>query len=359
MAGNVLASRNQEDGDMRAIRTIALAAALVAALVSVARAAPSAAQKCESAKDGAEGKFARCRLKADSRYAKTLNAAKRAAAYMKCETNLARAYTKAEAKYPGSCPTTGDESSVEAFLQACTDKASSWTAGSLASTLVFERFAASGQTTCWLGGNDSTNPTPAACAGTGQDGQHTAGATLAYVDNGDGTITDSNSGLMWEKKSDDGSLHDKDTFYPWVSTCTGDGTTWCTRDNDCTVPGGACSGTTIFEWVDQVNAASFAMHDDWRVPNVRELASLVNYEHSYPAPPVSVEFNNGCGVDSSGNPGCTVTTCSCTVPTGYWSSSTVGGIPQNAYVVSFIYGAVGYGGKTNSVDSVRAVRGGS
>ena len=204
--------------------------------------------------------------------------------------------------------------------------------------------AATGQTTCWLGGKILTNPAPAACAGTGQDGEYTAGAPLAYVDNGDGTITDSNSGLMWEKKSDDGSLHDKDTFYPWVSTCTGDGTTWCTRDNDCTVPGGTCSDTTIFEWVDQVNAANFAMYNDWRVPNVRELASLVNYEHSYPAPPVSVEFNNGCGVDSSGNPGCTVTTCSCTVPTGYWSSSTVPGIPQNAYVVSFIYGAVGYGG---------------
>ncbi len=163
---------------------------------------------------------------------------------------------------------------------------------------------------------------------------------------------------MWEKKSDDGSVHDKDNFYPWVSTCTGDGTTWCTRDGDCTVPGGTCSGTTIFEWVDQVNAANFAMHNDWRVPNVRELASLVNYEHYYPAPSVSVEFNNGCGVDSSGNPGCTVTTCSCTVPTGYWSSSTVGALPQSAYSVSFIYGAVGYGLKTNSVDSVRAVRAG-
>ena len=107
-----------------------------------------------------------------------------------------------------------------------------------------------------------------------------------------------------------------------------------------------------------VNAANFAGHDDWRVPNVREIASLANYEYYYPAPTVSAEFNNNCGVDSSGNPGCTVTTCSCTAPTGYWSSSTVGGIPQNAYVASFLYGAVGYGGKTNSVDSVRAVRGG-
>ncbi len=28
-----------------------------------------------------------------------------------------------------------------------------------------------------------------------------AGATLSYTDNGDGTITDNNTGLMWEKKT--------------------------------------------------------------------------------------------------------------------------------------------------------------
>ena len=43
------------------------------------------------------------------------------------------------------------------------------------------------------------------CAGTGQDGDIQAGATLSYTDNGDGTITDNNTGLMWEKKSDDGT----------------------------------------------------------------------------------------------------------------------------------------------------------
>ena len=42
-----------------------------------------------------------------------------------------------------------------------------------------------------------------------------AGAPLRYQDNSDGTITDLNTGLMWEKKSDDGSLHDKDDLYSW------------------------------------------------------------------------------------------------------------------------------------------------
>src|SRR5919198_2193305 len=38
---------------------------------------------------------------------------------------------------------------------------------------------------------------------------------LAYVDNGDGTITDSNTGLVWEKKSADGTIHEKDMTYIW------------------------------------------------------------------------------------------------------------------------------------------------
>jgi hypothetical protein len=40
--------------------------------------------------------------------------------------------------------------------------------------------------------------------------------TRAYVDNGDGTITDSKTGLMWEKLSDDGSIHDWDATYTWA-----------------------------------------------------------------------------------------------------------------------------------------------
>ncbi len=36
------------------------------------------------------------------------------------------------------------------------------------------------------------------------------GRVHSYTDNGDGTVTDNQTGLTWEKKSDDGSIHDKD-----------------------------------------------------------------------------------------------------------------------------------------------------
>src|SRR5262245_44504485 len=50
-----------------------------------------------------------------------------------------------------------------------------------------QRFPASGQTTPY---------------GPGSDGDIRAGAALSYTDNGDGTITDHTTGLMWEKKDD-------------------------------------------------------------------------------------------------------------------------------------------------------------
>ena len=63
---------------------------------------------------------------------------------------------------------------------------------------------ATGQTTCW-----DTTGSAIPCAGTGQDGDFGEGAPLAYLDNGDGTVTDVNTGLVWEKLSHDGSVHDE------------------------------------------------------------------------------------------------------------------------------------------------------
>src|SRR5258707_95702 len=49
------------------------------------------------------------------------------------------------------------------------------------------------------------------------DGAVRAGGALSYQDNGDGTVTDLNTQLMWEKKSEDGSLHDVSNTYVWSS----------------------------------------------------------------------------------------------------------------------------------------------
>jgi hypothetical protein len=163
------------------------------------------------------------------------------------------------------------------------------------------------------------------CAGTGQDGELQKGLARAYVDNGDGTITDTKTGLMWEKLSDDGSIHDKDTTYTWANA-------FATKVAALNGGGG------------------FAGYTDWRVPNVNELESIVNYGAVNPA--VSPAFNTGCVAS------CTVTSCSCTQSTNYWSSTTSQNTPFYAWYVYFLAGSVNNGNKANN-GYVRAVRGGS
>jgi hypothetical protein len=218
-----------------------------------------------------------------------------------------------------------------------------------------QRFPASGQTTAYV---------------TGDDGDIRAGARLRYRDNGDGTITDRNTKLMWEKKdqSADG-LHNWNNTYPWQGTCSNNPGRVCGSNADCET-GGACTPAkaryTIFQWVAQLNTRPcFADHCDWRIPNVRELQSIVDYE-TY-LPPVDAVFNNhcttGCTVDGADH----TMLCSCTQSAGsaqgyYWSSSSYAPSPlvsppgsMLAWGVLFGDGDVLSAGKTDH-DYVRAVR---
>ena len=181
-----------------------------------------------------------------------------------------------------------------------------------------------GQTTCWDASNVVTS-----CTGTGQDGDLRRGEKRGYQDNGDGTIRDKRAALTWEKLSDDGSIHDKDNAYTWAQA---------------------------FAKIDALNAAQFAGFADWRLPNLFELGTLVDLGAAYPAVPA--QFATNCGANSSGNAGCTVLTCSCTLFGYAWSSSTYVDNPQFRWSVYF-----GDGSHTattpSSTFSVRAVRGGS
>ncbi len=69
----------------------------------------------------------------------------------------------------------------------------------------------------------------------------------SLVDNGDGTVTDGATGLMWSQ-ADDG----------------GNGMNW----------------EDALAWVQARNAESYLGHDDWRLPNAKELQSIVDYTRS-------------------------------------------------------------------------------
>jgi hypothetical protein len=177
--------------------------------------------------------------------------------------------------------------------------------------------------------------------GPGSDGDVQAGVARQYVDNGDGTITDTGTGLMWEKKDRSGSIHDFGTTYTWGMTS----------------PPYTMNGTMVSSFLPALNAAPcFAGHCDWRIPNVNELQSLANYQ-TY-SPGVDTAFNTscaaGCTVDGAGG----TSMCSCTQSSYYWSSTTFQSGPLLAWFVSFSDGYA-YAFSKSYNYYVRAVRGGA
>ena len=104
--------------------------------------------------------------------------------------------------------------------------------------------AATGQTGCFDGwGADQ------ACVGTGQDGDLRAGAAWPaprFIDNGDETLTDRLTGLIWPR----------DGGGPVVGQCD-------RQDGALT-------------YIGCLNAIDYLGHGDWRLPNINELESLVN-----------------------------------------------------------------------------------
>jgi len=161
-----------------------------------------------------------------------------------------------------------------------------------------------GQTTCYDGaGNVITCPSPGQPF-YGQDAQY-SGPQPSYKDNGNGTITDLNTGLMWQKGD---SQNDSG------------GRTWQEALDYCaalTLPSGGYS--------------------DWRLPNRRELMSIVLYGQYNPS--ISTTYFPDCRSSY------------------YWSGSTSAGYPGDAWYVNFANGGVGTSGKTGD-RYVRCVRGG-
>jgi hypothetical protein len=173
----------------------------------------------------------------------------------------------------------------------------------------------------------------------------TAKATKAkipcrYGNNGDGTVTDYDTGLMWEQKDGaDGvpaldNPHDVDNRYTWSLAAdifrTGTAfTDFLARLDDSESSDGVTEGPC------------FVGHCDWRLPTIVELRGIVDLSAS------------ACGVGSP----CIAPVFGPTVALNYWSATTVATNPFIAWFVYFDGGVVFSGGKAG-LNYVRAVRGG-
>jgi hypothetical protein len=139
--------------------------------------------------------------------------------------------------------------------------------------------------------------------------------TSQFTDHGDGTVTDQKTGLQWQRCAQ--------------------GQTW---------NGSTCTGTvSTYNWqaalqrAVTVNSAGYAGHSDWRLPNSKELASIVELQCYGPAINLAV--------------------FPATANAAFWSSSPGASYGDYAWSVDFNYGNDFWGNKLNSF-SVRLVRSG-
>jgi hypothetical protein len=164
-----------------------------------------------------------------------------------------------------------------------------------------------GQTACY-----DTSGNVISCAGTGQDGEYNI-HPLSYTDNGNGTVTDNNTGLMWQKE-DDGFV------YNWYqATGTFHATHNPASQNVC-------------------GSLMLGSYSDWRLPAKKELITIVDYGIPYPGPAIETTFFPNTKLYS------------------YWSSTTAAHDSDLAFNPGFTAGIVRDTAKS-ALSYVRCVRG--
>ena len=159
----------------------------------------------------------------------------------------------------------------------------------------------------------ATRPAVAVCI------PHLSRTTLSsnFVDNRDGTVIDASTGLIWKRCSE--------------------GQTW--TEEGCTGPATGFSWGAALKRVEEINrGGGHAQQTDWRLPNIKELTSIV--ERACAAPSINEQVFPATPSD------------------GYWSSTPDADSGIQAWITSFDDGSDGPANKGN-LYPIRLIRAGS
>ena len=150
------------------------------------------------------------------------------------------------------------------------------------------------------------------------------GNTLAASATSWHCVQDNVTGLIWEVKTDDGGLHDKDDQYNWYNTdpATNGGFDGYADDDGNICYGYDSSDASTYcntqAFTARVNAVGLCGFTDWRVPDIEELRSIVDYSRTNP----SIDINYFPNTRSS----------------SYWSASPYASYSVSAWLLRFSYG---------------------
>jgi len=166
-----------------------------------------------------------------------------------------------------------------------------------------------GQTKCY-----DTSGAEIVCTDTGQDGDIRTGVVWPdprFTDNGDETISDNLTGLVWAKNGN--LMAARDIGF----------------DTDGTSGDGRVTWQHALDYVAKLNAEDYLGYNDWRLPNVNELGSLINSDEADTSADLNAQsFSNAQSYY-------------------YWSSSTYAFYTTYAWYVGMGDGYVAYSYKGN------------
>lgn len=159
-----------------------------------------------------------------------------------------------------------------------------------------------GETKCY-----NASGTEIACSGTKHDGDIQAGVSWPnprFTDNGDGTVTDNLTGLIWLKNA---SCNGFGPFVPWSDALM---IVNLLASGQCGLTDGSQAG-------------------DWRMPNINELYSLIDFSKQTPALPEGHLFSN-------------------VISNTYWTSTTKTHLTTSAWQINLNTGRNAFTGNKSS-----------